>query len=176
MTIIITACQLRTYLPIVTIEIKVIIEIAQIESISNLRETITNRMNNSLDIQIRTKRLRILGMISKILRITKRVTKATNSQQEETKKKEEVSSISVQLPNKEMIDIIELMSKNIRVREIKEKIIDNIRCLKGNQENNSRMGLMEEDLKTNMKGTLNRLEMHQIITRNLKKIKKLSIL
>ena len=176
MTIIITACQLRTYLPIVTIEIKVIIEIAQIESISNLRETITNRMNNSLDIKIRTKRLHILGMISKILRITKRVTKATNSQQEETKKKEEVSSISVQLPNKEMIDIIELMSKNIRVREIKEKIIDNIRCLKGNQENNSRMGLMEEDLKTNMKGTLNRLGMHQIITRNLKKIKKLSIL
>jgi hypothetical protein len=176
MRIIITACQLRTYLPIVTIEIKVIIEIVQIESISNLRETITNRMINSLDIQIRTKRLRILGMISKILRITKRVTRATNSQQEETKMKEEVSSISVQLPNKEMIDIIELMNKNIRVREIKEKIIDSIRCLKGNQENNSRMVLMEEDLKTNMKGTLNRLDMHQIITRNLKKIKKLSIL
>ena len=99
MRIIITVFLLRKYLPIVTIEIKVIIEIALIEPLNNQKETIIIRKIIGLPFRIIIKHLPTLDMTSKTLLITKNRPNATNSQQEETKKMEESSSISVQQLN-----------------------------------------------------------------------------
>lgn len=99
MRIIITVFLLRKYLPIVTIEIKVIIEIALIEPLNNQKENIIIRKIIGLPFQIIIKHLPTLDMTSKTLLITKNRPNATNSQQEETKKMEESSSMSVQQLN-----------------------------------------------------------------------------
>jgi hypothetical protein len=94
-----------------------------------------------------------------------------NSPQEETKKLKGLFSISVQLQSLEIKHLIKLMSKNIKVKGIKDQIIGSIQFLKGDQENKNQMELMEGDLKINMNVTLKRQEMNQIIIGNLKKIK-----
>jgi hypothetical protein len=172
MMIIITVCQLRKYLPIVIIEIKVtIIEIAPIEFLNNQRGNITNKKTIGHPIRIKIKHLRIQGMILRNHLIIKRVIMDINSPQEENKKLKGLFSISVRLQSLEIKHLIRLMSKNIKVKGIKDQIIGSIQCLKGDQENKNQMELMEGDLKINMNVTLKRQEMNQIIIGNLKKRK-----
>jgi hypothetical protein len=172
MMIIITVCQLRKYLPIVIIEIKVtIIEIAPIEFLNNQRGKITFKKNIGHPIRIKIKHLRIQGMILKNLLIKKRVIMDINSPQEENKKLKGLYSISVRLQSLEIKHLIKLMSKNIKVKGIKDQIIGSNRCLKGDQEKITLMELMEEDHKINMNVALKRQEMNQIIIGNLKKRK-----
>lgn len=172
MMIIITVYQLRTYLRIVIIEIRVIIiEIALIGPLNNQRETI--RMIKDPPFQLRIKHPLTLGMTSKTLHITKGATKATNSLLEETKNKIELSSISARLQNLWTIDPTRYMSKSIRVLEIKEGIIDSIRCLREDQGNiNRKGGLMGEGPKINRKSSLKRQGKSQIIIGNHRKKEK----